>query len=239
LKISENFLKLQYQKLINISLTLKNTNQMAKKKAIFFPPEDSKVSAHVKNINDKINAAVNPLGTKYDWTPAEILRLGDFNTKIPTDINAAEAAMQTAQGLNNTKDTRIYDCNLFLNKKGRDMQDHANYDPADLEALGMFVTHVAPDPDAALPKIKPTVLPDMVRHDWEKGSWAGILAWVSDDGTNWSAQPDKDFRSPWEDTRKNKVPNVAETRYYKFRYFDKNEKPVGHETIVKTVVNIS
>lgn len=212
---------------------------MAKKKAIFFPTEDSKVPAHVKNINDKITAAVNPLGTKYNWTPAEITSLGNFNTKIPTDINDAAAASQTAQSLNNTKDQRIYDCNLFLNKKGRDMQDHANFDPADLEALGMFVTHVPPDPDAATPTVKTTVLPDMVRHDWIKGSWYGILVWTSEDGITWSAQADKDFKSPWEDTRKNKVLNVAETRHYKFRYFDKNENPIGQETIVKAVVNIN
>lgn len=172
---------------------------MTKKKAIFFPSEDANVPVHVKNINDKVNAAVNPLGTKYDWTPDEITKLGDFNTKIPTDINNADAAMQTAQGLNETKDNRIYDCNLFLNKKGRDMQDHANYDSSDLEALGMFVNHIPPDPDAATPKIKTTLLQDMVRHDWVKVPWYGILVWTSDDGITWSVQPDKDFKSPWED----------------------------------------
>jgi hypothetical protein len=212
---------------------------MAQKKAIFFPSEDSKVSAHVKNINDKITAAVNPLGTKYDWTPDEIAKLADFNTKIPTDINDAEAASQTSQGLNNTKDQRIHNCDLFLNKKGRDMQDHANYDPADLEALGMFVNPVPPDPDTAKPIVKTTVLPDMVRHDWQKQSWGGIFVWTSEDGITWSAQPEKDGRSPWEDTRKNKVFNVAETRHYKFRYYNKNEIPIGIETIVKVVVNIN
>jgi hypothetical protein len=212
---------------------------MAKKKAIFFPKEDSKVSPHVMNINEKINAAVNPLGTKYDWTPEEIAKLLEFNTKIPTDLNNAEAAMTTAQGLNNTKDTRIHDCEVFLNKKGRDMQDHANYDPADLEALGMFVNHTPPDPDKALPKVKLTVLPDMVRADWEKQSWGGILVWTSEDGITWSDKPEKDFRSPWEDLRKNKVPNQAEVRHYKFRYIDKDEKPIGKETILKALVNIN
>jgi len=210
---------------------------MGKTKAIFFPREDGSVPAHVNNVNEKITTG--GLGVKYDWTPAEVGALGTFASKIPTDISAAEAASQTAQGLNNAKDKRIHDCELFLNDKGHYMQKHANYDPQDLEAMGMYVNHTPPDPDTAKPEVKPTVLPDMVRHDWLKKSWGGVLVWTSPDGITWSNQPQTDTRSPWEDTRPNAVPNVAEIRHYKFRYFDKAGKPIGLETIVKALVNIT
>ena len=208
---------------------------MAKKKKIFFPSKDGEVPAHVSTADGQLNAG--GLGVKYGISATDMTKSGDFNTDIPVAINDAEAAINAAQSKVETKDNMIYDANLFYNKMGRDMQDHSAYDPADLEAMGFFKTTTPPDPNAAKPVVsKITALADMIILDWVKSFWDGVVIYGSFDQLAWE-KLDKDNRSPYEDKRKNKVNNVPEVRYYKFRYL-KDDKEIGLELIVKAVAEI-
>lgn len=200
---------------------------MAKKKKIFFPSTDGAVPAFLVNVEDKlINGG---LAAKYGIAALDVGKVTTFKTEIPQKMNDATIAANTAQSVNEQKDKQINDANLFLNKMGRDMQDHTAFDPADLEALGFTVNTVPQDPNTAKPKVTGiTVVPDKAIVDWLKSSFQGVEVYRSKDGVTYIKQ-ERDFKSPYEDTEPNTVPGVPEARFYKLRYL-LDDKLVGLES---------
>jgi hypothetical protein len=200
---------------------------MAKKKKIFFPTIDGNVPMFINNVNDKLTTG--GLGVKYGISVADLAKVVTFKTEIPKKLSDAAIATNTAQTINEQKDKQINDAKLFLNKMGRDMQDNAIFDAADLEALGFTVNTVPQDPNTAKPKVTGiTVLPDKAIVDWLKASFQGVEVYRSKDGVAYTKQ-ERDFKSPYEDTEPNAVPGVPEARFYKLRYL-LDDKLVGLES---------
>lgn len=208
---------------------------MPKLKKVHFPSEVGQVTAFVSNADDKLNAG--GLGVKYAVSAGDLTKSGNFKTNIPVAIAAAEAATATAQSLNEAKDTLINEGRLFYKKMGRDFQENPAYDSADMEAMNFYKITIPPDPNTAKPEVEYTILPYQIIFDWKKKGWGGVIVRTSRDNITWSAG-EKDMKSPWEDTRKNAQPGVAETRYIKFRHIDKSGKEIGLETTIKLVVDI-
>lgn len=189
---------------------------MARKQKIFFPSRDGEVSPFIDNVDDKLNAG--GLGAKYNIIASDLAKVTAFKTDIPQKMSDAAVASNQAQSLNNQKDTLINDAKLFLNKMGRDIQDHASFDAADLEALGFTVNTVPPDPNTAKPKVTGVIaLPDKAILDWVKSNFQGVEVYRSRDGVAYS-KVERDFQSPFEDTEANQTPGVPEVRFYKMRY---------------------
>ncbi len=221
---------------------------MAKTKKVSFPTQQGEVSPFVDNVDEKLNAG--GLGAKYGINAVDMAKSTDFKTNIPLKVSQAESAVATAQALNASKDSIIYDAKLFYNDMGHAIQKHASYDPIDMEALGFFKIETPPDPNLAKPVVSAiTVLSDQVIIDWSRGRWQGIVIYAGYDGVNWT-KLDKDFRSPYEDIRKNQgggptmptpgpgpVASGPETRWYKLRYLQ-NDVEIGQELVVKTIADI-
>jgi hypothetical protein len=71
-------------------------------------------------------------------------------------------------------------------------------------------------------EFSPTVMPDQVRIDWEKGRFDGIVV-QSKRGTETTfTSLDKDTSSPFEDKRPNVTPNLHEESIYRLRYLIKD-----------------
>ena len=222
----------------------------AKTKKIYFPGQVAEATPFVDNIDEKLN--IGGLGAKYGINAVDMAKSMDFKTNIPVKITQAESAMATAQALNNSKDEFIYEAKSFYNDMGHTMQKHINFSVTDMEALGFFRTETPPDPNTAQPIVSGiTVLSDQVIIDWVRGRWQGVVIYSSYDGVSWT-KLDKDFRSPYEDTRKNQgggptmptpgpgptpAASGPETRWYKLRYLQ-GDVEIGLELVVKTIADI-
>jgi hypothetical protein len=209
---------------------------MAKKTKIFFPSQDGQVDPFLENVEDKLTTG--GLALKYNISPVDTAKVTTFKGDIKTKRDAATAASTTAQQLNEQKDEFTYKCKLFLNKMGRDIQDHASFDSADLEALGFTVISPPIDVNTAQPKITgKMVLPDMIIIEWLRLFFQGVRIYASYDGVAWTAL-DKDFKSPYEDKRPNKVLGTPEPRFYKLRYL-LNDVEVGLDSeVIKILADI-
>lgn len=209
---------------------------MPKKIAVHFPGQKAQVPAYMNNADDKLNAG--GLAVKYAIVAPKVARMGVLNTDLPQQLNDARISFETTQSLNAIADASIREANLLNHDIGDTMQKHVAFALTDYESMGYKVTHVPPDPLTAKPEIaRVTPLSDMIVFDWVRGFWKGIVIYASSDGLTWT-KLDKDFRSPFEDKRKNHTPNVPENRHYKFRYIDANENEIGLETIVTVLAAI-
>lgn len=205
------------------------------KKPIYYPTADSAVPSFYDNAYQKLNSTY---GVKYGIDPADILKIKTHNTDIPLKIAKAESDRQTAQASTVIKREELSEGKKLLLTVFNQIVSNPSFEEQDAEDLGMR----RDKPPIDLNKVKPvisqiTVLPDKVIYDWVKGSLQGIIIESSMDGLNFE-KLDKDFKSPFEDLRKNKVFNVPETRYMRFRYMF-NDVPVGDFTEpIKVVCDI-
>ena len=167
------------------------------------------------------------LDLKYGIDAPTMIILTDLKTNTITSINEAEAASATAQEKTAIQRVFAHDSRKKFREVFTNIQNHADFEEADMEALGGRVEHDAPDPNSAQPIIsKITHLPDKMVFDWIKAVWHGIAIEVSYDGVSWTKEQ-PDLRSPWEDTRPNQVSGTPEYRYYRFRYLDSEGKEIG------------
>lgn len=210
---------------------------MAKKLAVFFPSIIGNIAAWLQNMNDKITTG--GLGAKYATTPAFKAKLLGWLTSLPAAVNKAFNDAQTAQQSTKTQNELIADIKTEVLKELTRIEKESNFAEADMEALGARVFHEAPDLNTVKPTIsKVTVLMAQVILDWVKGRMEGVIIYGSYDGATW-AEVGRDFKSPYEDTRRNQTPGTPETRHYKMRYM-KDDKAVGLESeVVKAVVDIA
>jgi hypothetical protein len=215
---------------------------MAKKIATFFPRIKRAVKGFLTNANLRLAAppAGDDMATKYSLDATKVARLVTLEADIPTALDKAEQYRDLAQQQTDIADAGIREASLIVHDFGDAIQKHSSYNPADgdLEALGFEQQHTPANPAEAKVKVTHiTTLPDMIRFDWAKEEWNGIKIYYSADGINYSFL-DKDDRSPFDDTRLNKIPNTPETRYYIFRHMDKDGKDIGQETKVQVVAAI-
>ena len=117
------------------------------------------------------------------------------------------------------------------------LKAHPNYN----DAVGDLLMINAPESDAPVAEdTKPTgqaiSLPgSVVRIDWIKGKFDGVLIeGQRGDETNWS-KLDRDFRSPFEDDRPLLESGKPEERRYRLRYLD-NDEPFGEYSDVLVAV---
>ena len=194
------------------------------KKAIHIPRIIGNLPPWLINAIDRLTGG---LATKYGIDAPTMTLLTDLKTNTITAINETEAASATAQEKTNIQNTFIHDMRKKFREVFTNIQNHDDFDEADMEALGARVEHDAPDPNTAQPIIsKITHLPDKMVFDWIKAVWHGIAIEVSYDGTSWTKEQ-PDLRSPWEDTRTNQVSGTPEYRHYRFRYLDSEGKEIG------------
>lgn len=83
-----------------------------------------------------------------------------------------------------------------------------------------------------------TAMPNLVRIDWTKGKFEGVIVeGQRGDETVWQ-RLDRDTRSPFDDERPNAVPGKPEERRYRLRYFIGDEL-VGTYSDVIVVVTMA
>jgi hypothetical protein len=205
-------------------------------KAINIPRNIGDLPPWLENAVTRLNGG---LATKYGIDAPAMTILTDLKTNTITSINDVEAASAAAQEKTAIQNVFLHDSRKKFREVFTNIQNHADFDEADMEALGGRVEHAPPDPNEARPVIsKVTHLPDMIRFDWIKSHWHGVAIEVSYDGTSWTKEQ-PDLRSPWEDTRTNQVSGTPEYRYYRFRYIDSDGKQIGHWTeAIKELVEI-
>lgn len=207
---------------------------------VFFPTIKGRVQPYLSNV--KIQLAPLPTGgglaTKYSLDATKVTRISTLLTDIPNHLNQAAQLHDQAEQQTELANQKIREANLLNHEFGATMQKDAAFDISDFDLIGYRVTETAPDPTQAKVKITHvTLLPDMIRFDWAKESWAGIRIYGSLDGAAYTFL-DKDDRSPWEDKRFNKENFKPETRYYRFRHVDKDGNEIGDVTTMEVVAAI-
>jgi len=88
------------------------------------------------------------------------------------------------------------------------------------------------------PTGKATAMPDMVRIDWTKGKFDGVIVEGQRGDESLWQRLDRDTRSPFDDERPNANPGKPEERRYRLRYFIGDE-PVGTYSDVIIVVTMA
>jgi hypothetical protein len=119
-----------------------------------------------------------------------------------------------------------------VKKKVRDMavilKRNANYTVSIGEDLGVVPAATALGKSISIDSQKPSfetfILPDMVRLDWVKGEFDGVVIQSKRAAETSFTFLDKDTRSPYEDTRHNLTPDVHEPRFYRMRYLLKDQE---------------
>jgi len=205
-------------------------------KAINVPRAISDLPSWLENA---VTRLAGGLDVKYGIDAAKMITLTDLKINTITSVNEAEAASDAAQEKTAVQKAYAHDARKEFRKVLTDIQEHADFEEADMEALGGRVEHAPPNPDEAKPIIsRITHLPEKMVFDWIKSVWHGIAIELSYDGTSWTKEQ-PDLRSPWEDTRINQVSGTPEYRYYRFRYLNSEGKEIGHWTdAIKELVEI-
>jgi len=150
-------------------------------------------------------------------------------TQVQADLASAEqqlknvaAAKNTWQAAVNAKDDVLGQVQKHVRDRVVIIKRHDNYTDTiglDLGIIGPSQGQLSADVlTNAKPDFTATVLPDMVRLDWTKGAFDGVIIQSKRGAdTNFTAV-DKDTISPYEDDRGNLTKDVPETRTYRMRY---------------------
>ncbi|HDY86943.1 hypothetical protein LCGC14_1741580 [marine sediment metagenome] len=207
-----------------------------KRIAIFYPTIEGNITTYYDNITDQLLGAI---GTKYGTAGPTQNELNAHKNNIPVVIKKAYDDDQVAQGSTEAKDDELHDAKTDMLRELQRITKLDNWDEADGETLGIRVEKTAPDLDTIKPRISGiTSMPEKIEIDWVKQGMQGVIIFGSYDGSNFT-EIGRDSRSPFEDERKNQTPGQPETRHYKLRYVDENQKPVGVESdVVKAVAQI-
>jgi hypothetical protein len=191
----------------------------------YLPKGDAQTIYWVNNFILK----VRDLGPALGVSDEERTRLEDYVQDVNNKLNSVQQTKQTYQSFVESKNAAMDLMRQLIRKMVNKLKLHDNYTIADGENLGIIPPSNAGIPggmDNARPDFEATVLGDMIRLDWMKREFDGVVI-ESKRGAEISwTRMDKDFRSPFEDTRKNTVMAVPETRWYRMRYLI-GEKEVG------------
>jgi len=205
---------------------------------IFYPDKEGDVAPYTNSLVEKLTANSNELATLLGVTTPDLTVLGQIVTGIPSRINEAQAAEDTAKGLVAVKKATLKDARSTTLNMLQIWSRNANWTYEIGRSLGVYIERTPVDLSTVKPKVtEVTVLSDMVILEWVRGTMSGVAIYGSSDGVNFS-RIDKDLKSPWEDKRPNSTPG-AELRYYKLRYI-KGDTEVGLFTdIITVLVNIA
>ena len=205
--------------------------------AIFYPDREGDIAPYSSNIVTRLTENGGALATALDVNAATLAQIGGYATDIPTKINEAEAAENAAKGVVAAKKAAIKSAKDNMLNTIQLWTRHPKWTYEIGRALGVYIERVPVDLANVKPRITDVeVHPDMVILDWVRGRMDGVSVYGSYDGTNFQLI-DKDTKSPYEDTRNNRIQG-AEWRFYKLRY-QKNDKEVGlFSDIVNALVSI-
>ena len=119
----------------------------------------------------------------------------------------------------------------------RYIKNHPKYTDDAGKDLGIVGSEIIDNLDKVTPEVsKVTVMTDMVVFDFVIGNMHGVQIYTSYDGVTYT-KFEKDYRSPWEDTRVNQTTGT-ERRFYKFAYIFADEEVGKPSDIVEIVVDI-
>jgi hypothetical protein len=180
--------------------------------------------------------------TELELSDAALTRLSDEYTAMKDKLNLAENTKRTLQAQVQAKNDAIEAFVKDVRNEVAIAKRRSGYTKAIGENLGVEAAATSLDPGTianAKPVFFPTTLPDMIRLDWLKGSYGGVIIYCKRGNETTFSEIGKDMRSPYEDTRKNLTPDVPEVRIYKMRYL-LNDVEVGQwSDEIRVVVNIA
>ncbi|MBS4027519.1 MAG: hypothetical protein KGZ58_02685 [Ignavibacteriales bacterium] len=205
---------------------------MAKKD--YLPKGDSQYSFWYDNFGNKLVGHGPTLGITND----EINVVQADALSVRTKISEVQAIKLTTQAVVHTKDETLSESRQKTRKLVNRLKAHPDYSVAIGEELGIVPPDVPGIPggvDNAKPDFEITVLGDRNRLDWMKREFDGVvIEGKRGNETTWT-HLDKDMKSPYEDMRKNLIPNVPETRIYRMRYIIGDEEVGQWSDEVKVV----
>lgn len=204
---------------------------------IFYPNREGDIAPYTSNLVVKLTDNGNQLANLLNIPPGDITILQQIAAGVPTKINNAQAAEDTAKGLMADKKATIKDARSTTLNMLQIWSRNANWNYQMGRGLGVYIERTPVDLANVKPKITGVeVLPDLVIVEWLRGTMSGVAVYGSYDGATWHLI-DKDLKSPWEDRTANRTPG-AEMRHYKLRYL-KGDAEVGlFSDVVSVLVNI-
>jgi hypothetical protein len=190
----------------------------------FLPYQDADFAVWLENFSQKISTHSATLGI----SAADVTLLQNYSTNTRQTLTDIQAAKTSLQSLTQKKNNLLDE----VKKKVRDMavilKRNANYTVSIGEDLGVVPAATALGKSISIDSQKPSfetfILPDMVRLDWVKGEFDGVVIQSKRAAETSFTFLDKDTRSPYEDTRHNLTPDVHEPRFYRMRYLLKDQE---------------
>jgi hypothetical protein len=172
----------------------------------------SKLSAHAAEVN---------------ITPAEIAQFNTDATDVANKLTDLQNTKTTLQSLTQSKNNLFAEVEKRVRDKVIIIKHQSGYNETIGEDLGIVPPKTPVKPvslDAIKPEFTATVLPDMVRMDWVKGQYDGVVIQSKRGSETSFTFLDKDTQSPYEDKRHNINPDQHEARTYRMRYLLKDQE---------------
>lgn len=199
-------------------------------KAVYYPRTEGDISPYYANVYGVLSTK---LAGKYGISTTDVALIAEHSQQIPIVIAKAHNDKKVAQASTQSKNEELASAEADLKRVVNALISLPNFDESDAELMGIRRQAASLDLNAVKPSITGiTVLPDQVIIDWNKGRMHGVVIEMSYDGSDWE-KLDKDNRSPYEDTRKNKAAKQAETRHYRLRYLYNDQLVGQYSDVVK------
>jgi len=197
---------------------------------IYYPRRDSEV---VKFFKTAVAALVT-LAAKYGISAGTITTLQTHTTTMEAAEEQVEADTNQLKTTTVTKNEAFAAGKLDILRVFNRIQRAANFAEGDATTIGFRVITAPVDLKTVKPVVAGiTVDVSMVIIDWVRGQMEGIIVYGSYNGNDFT-EIGRDFRSPFEDTRKNQT-DQPEERYYRLRYM-KSDKAIGLFSSIEKVI---
>ena len=147
--------------------------------------------------------------------------------RVEQDAVSVAAELDTTQQLRATYQSQVTKKNRVLHEKEtgvRDTVTSIKRHPQYTEEIGRDLGIIGTEPvrrthESVRPDFSLTTMPNLLRGDWTKLNFDGVLVDCKRGAETQWTRIDKDTRSPFEDRRPNLVAGVPEARTYRLRYF--------------------
>jgi hypothetical protein len=189
----------------------------------YLPYQDADFVVWLQSFSSKLSAHAVELNI----APADITQFTNDANDVANKLTDLQNTKTTLQSLTQSKN------NLFaeVEKRVRDKVIIIKHQSGYTETIGEDLGIVPPKAlgksvslDAVKPEFTAAVLPDMVRLDWVKGQYDGVVIQSKRGAETSFTFLDKDTQSPYEDTRHNINPDQHEPRTYRMRYLVKDQE---------------
>jgi hypothetical protein len=189
----------------------------------YLPRPDSDFSVWFQSFSSKLPSHAVELNI----APAEITQFSNDAADVAKKLTDLQNAKTALQSLTQSKN----DLFAVIEKRIRDKVVVIKHQSGYTEAIGEDLGIVPPKAiggslaaDGAKPDFTATVLANMVRLDWVKGQFDGVLIQCKRGTETAFTFLDKDTQSPYEDARPNINPDQHEARIYRMRYLMKDQE---------------